>query len=194
MKLSPMPYSQVKNDADLALLLAARSGDEQAAAQLIRRLSPNAHALAWRMVNNVSEAQDIVQETFLKLFKSARFEARASLSTFFFAMVSNACLDFLRKRHTEPLDEDEFEQFTSPLDFHPDHVLSVKQQTGQLQAILLKLSPRQRLAISLWAYNDASILDIAHTLEIEVNAANQLLHRAKVNLKLLLKENHELRR
>lgn len=194
MNLSPMPSSQVKNDADLALLLAARNGNGQAAAQLIRSLSPNAHALAWRMVNNNAEAQDIVQEAFLKLFKTSRYEARSSLGTFFYAMVSNACLDFLRKRHTEPLDEDEFEQFTTPIDSHPDHLLSAKQQTGQLQAILLKLSPRQRLAISLWAYNDASILDIAQTLEIEVNAANQLLHRAKVNLKLLLKENHETRR
>jgi RNA polymerase sigma-70 factor (ECF subfamily) len=67
-------------------------------------------------------------------------------------------------------------------------LLSVKQQAARMQSLLLKLSPRQRLAISLWAYYDASILDIARTLQIEVNAANQLLHRAKANLKILLKE------
>jgi len=93
----------------MAVLYAARNGDKDSAAQLILALGPNAHALAWRMVNNTAEAQDIVQESFLKLFKSARYEGRSSLSTFFYAIVSNACLDFLRKKHTEPLDEDEYE-------------------------------------------------------------------------------------
>ena len=188
MKASFFSAKPEKNEADMALLGAARDGDKHAATQLILTLGPNAHALAWRMVNNTAEAQDIVQESFLKLFKSARYEGRSSLSTFFYAIVSNACLDFLRKKHTEPLDEDEFELQSLSNDVDPDHLLNVKQQTARVQALLLKLSPRQRLAISLWAYYDASILDIATTLQIEVNAANQLLHRAKANLKILLKE------
>ncbi len=170
------------------MLHAARNGDKHSAAQLILTLGPNSHALAWRMVNNTAEAQDIVQESFLKLFKSARYEGRSSLSTFFYAIVSNACLDFLRKKHTEPLDEDEFELQSLSSDADPGHLLSIKQQAARVQALLLELSPRQRLAISLWAYYDASILDIARTLQIEVNAANQLLHRGKANLKILLKE------
>lgn len=94
----------------------------------------------------------------------------------------------MRKKNTEPLDEDEFEAKSISADAEPGQLLALKQQAATLQTALLKLSPRQRIAISLWAYNDASILDIANTLEIEINAANQLLHRAKVNLKTLLKE------
>ena len=101
MKASFFSSSPEKNEADMAVLYAARNGDKDSAAQLILALGPNAHALAWRMVNNTAEAQDIVQESFLKLFKSARYEGRSSLSTFFYAIVSNACLDFLRKKHTE---------------------------------------------------------------------------------------------
>lgn len=183
-----LPSPPDKYEEDLALLFAAQNGDKRAATRLIHSLGPNAHALAWRMVNNAAEAQDIVQEAFLKLLKTARYEGRSSLSTFFYAMVSNACLDSLRKKNTEPLDEDEFERKSATDDIEPGRLLSIKQQEATLQTTLLKLSPRQRLAISLWAYNDASILDIAQTLHIEVNAANQLLHRAKVNLKTLLKE------
>ena len=188
MNTRRIPSSADTYEEDLALLFAAQNGDKQAASRLIRRLGPNAQALAWRMVNNAAEAQDIVQEAFYKLLKTARYEGRSSLSTFFYAIVSNACLDALRKKHTEPLDEDEFEATSVSADAEPGQLLSLKQQAASLQSSLLQLSPRQRLAISLWAYNDASILDIAHTLHIEVNAANQLLHRAKVNLKTLLKE------
>lgn len=188
MKASFFSAKPETNEADKALWRAACDGDKHAATQLILALGPNAHALAWRMVNNTAEAQDIVQESFLKLFKSAHYEGRSSLSTFFYAIVSNACLDFLRKKHTEPLDEDEFELQSLSSDADPGHLLSVKQQAARVQSLLLELSPRQRLAISLWAYYDASILDIATTLQIEVNAANQLLHRAKANLKILLKE------
>jgi RNA polymerase sigma-70 factor, ECF subfamily len=177
-----------KHEYDQALLYAAQNGDRQAAIRLIRALGPNAHALAWRMVNNTAEAQDIVQDAFIKLLKTARYEGRSSLSTFFYAIVSNACLDALRKKNTEPLDEDEFEAKSISADAEPGQLLALKQQAATLQSALIKLSPRQRIAISLWAYNDASILDIANTLEIEINAANQLLHRAKVNLKTLLKE------
>ena len=185
-----------KHEADVSLLHAAQGGDKIAVNKLIKLLAPNAHALAWSMLNSSADAEDIVQDALVKLLQSTQYEGRASLSTFFYSIVSNGCLDFLRKRTHDPWDEENEELHLSSNDEEPEEALNGKQQSSHIQALLQKLSPRQRLAISLWAYNDASILDIASALHIEVNAANQLLHRAKVNLKHFIQKekNHALRR
>ena len=184
-----------KHEADINLLHAAKRGDKKAVAKLIKLLVPNAHALAWRMLNSPVEAEDIVQSSLVKLLQSTHYEGRSTLSTFFYSIVSNGCLDFLRKRTHDPWDEDDEELNLLSNDETPEQALNGKQQSNHIQALLQKLSPRQRLAISLWAYNDASVLDIASALHIEVNAANQLLHRAKVNLKHFIQKekNHALR-
>ena len=59
--------------------------------------------------------------------------------------------------------------------------------TVQLHQAMSSLLPRQRLALAMWAYADSDIADIARTMEIETNAAHQLLHRAKISLRKALK-------
>ena len=67
---------------------------------------------------------------------------------------------------------------SSPSDHHA-HAPS----SAQLQQALASLPPRQRLALAMWAYGDAEVSEIAHTLRIDPNAAHQLLHRAKRSLR-----------
>ena len=58
----------------------------------------------------------------------------------------------------------------------------------QLQAALARLPARQRMALAMWAYADADVADIARSMELERNAAHQLLHRAKAALRQQLQE------
>ena len=81
-------------------------------------------------------------------------------------------------------DEDHVTEEPSP---NPEQTLALHQSADQVQQALMQLPPRQRLALNLWAHHDASVADIAHTLDIPSNAAHQLLHRAKINLKHHLK-------
>ncbi|MEY3654453.1 MAG: hypothetical protein RL739_2623 [Pseudomonadota bacterium] len=170
---------------ELEVLEAARGGDPRAARQLVASLSEAAHGLAWRMLGNTADAQDVVQEGFIKLLNS-RFRGESKLATYFHTLIARLCLDRLRSpgRAHEVWDEDHVTEDPSP---NPEQTLALHQSADQVQQALMHLPPRQRLALNLWAHHDASVADIAHTLDIPTNAAHQLLHRAKINLKHHLK-------
>lgn len=170
---------------ELDVLEAARGGDPRAARQLVASLSEAAHGLAWRMLGNTADAQDVVQEGFIKLLNS-RFRGESKLATYFHTLIARLCLDRLRSpgRAHEVWDEDHVTEDPSP---NPEQTLALHQSADQVQQALMHLPPRQRLALNLWAHHDASVADIAHTLDIPTNAAHQLLHRAKINLKHHLK-------
>ena len=170
---------------ELEVLEAARGGDPRAARQMVAALSEAAHGLAWRMLGNTADAQDVVQEGFIKLLNS-RFRGESKLATYFHTLIARLCLDRLRSpgRAFEVWDEDNLTEDPSP---NPEQTLALHQSADQVQQALMHLPPRQRLALNLWAHHDASVADIAHTLDIPTNAAHQLLHRAKINLKHHLK-------
>ena len=69
------------HQADAAAFSAALEGDNKAARKLIASLSPKAHALAWRILGESSEAEDIVQAAFIKLFEAKQYDGKAALST-----------------------------------------------------------------------------------------------------------------
>ena len=170
---------------ELEVLEAARGGDPRAARQMVAALSEAAHGLAWRMLGNTADAQDVVQEGFIKLLNS-RFRGESKLATYFHTLIARLCLDRLRSpgRAHEVWDEDHVTEDPSP---NPEQTLALHQSADQVQQALMHLPPRQRLALNLWAHHDASVADIAHTFDIPTNAAHQLLHRAKINLKHHLK-------
>lgn len=183
--------TQLGHRTDSEMLAAARAGDSRAARQLVASLSQAAHGLAWRMLGNTADAQDVVQEGFIKLLHSP-FRGESKLSTYFHTLISRLCLDRLRANAHRPGhsgwdgdgDEAELSEDPGP---NPEETLALNQSADQVHHALMQLHPRQRLALNLWAHDDASVADIAHTLEIQTNAAHQLLHRAKINLKHHLK-------
>lgn len=178
---------------DLALLTLAQQGDASAAKVLFKRLAPKAHALAWRMLGDAAQAEDVVQDALVKLFQLRQFQAQSRLSTYFHTMVSRACLDICRSRHPVQFDSELADDNAEHLQVSgPETQLGQDQQAGLVQAALQSLPPRQRLAISLWAYHDHSAAEIAQMLQVDRNAADQLLHRAKVGLKKRLEQAHEL--
>jgi RNA polymerase sigma-70 factor (ECF subfamily) len=183
--------TQLAPPSGLAVLAAAREGDSRAARQLVASLSVAAHGLAWRMLGNTADAQDVVQEGFIKLLNSP-YRGESKLSTYFHTLISRLCLDRLRSSAHRPGhagwegdgDAAELSEDPGP---NPEETLALHQSADQVHHAMMQLHPRQRLALNLWAHDDASVADIAHTLEIQTNAAHQLLHRAKIKLKHHLK-------
>ncbi len=175
---------------DQGLFRAARAGERKAARALVDALSPRAHALAWRMLGDAAEAEDVLQDAFIRLFSSAEFQGQSLLATFFHTMVARLCLDRIRRKKPETLtDPQDFERLSEnepSLTEDPQVQLSNQQIADQMQAAIAQLSPRQRLAISLWAYHDFEAIDIARALDCDLNAAHQCLHRAKTSLRKLL--------
>ncbi|PUE44163.1 RNA polymerase sigma factor [Limnohabitans sp. 2KL-51] len=183
LKSRLLSASTVTHQADAAAFYKALEGDTKAARKLIASLSPKAHALAWRILGDSSEAEDIVQIAFIKLFEAKQYDGKAALSTYMHTILTRLCLDKLRISASHKLDYGfEFDELVSD-GKSPIESLEKKQSDSNVQHAMQFLNARQRAALALWAYHDASISEIAKATGLEVNAAHQLLHRAKINLR-----------
>ncbi|WP_018410493.1 RNA polymerase sigma factor [Methyloversatilis thermotolerans] len=173
--------------SDAALLQRALDGDRRAATVLVSRLSRPAHALAWRLTGSGSDAEDVVQEAFCRLWQhGARFEARAQLSTWFLGIVRNLCMDRFRRIRPQA-DEAELEDLADEAPT-PEQSWQQAAESGELVRAMAKLPERQRVALMMWAWQDHDVAHIARELQIAENAAHQLLFRARARLKTLLSE------
>lgn len=160
------------------LLQDAVLGNVVATKELVNLLSADAIRLAWRLVGSSEKAEEIVQDAFMKLWVSyQQFSGDSSLKTYFYTIVKRCSYDVLKKdQHHWELDEniEEFAQISSSLEIDEEK---------HIKSMVHALPPKQRIAIVLWAYYDYSIEEIGQHLEMNANAVNQLLFRAKANLK-----------
>jgi RNA polymerase sigma-70 factor (ECF subfamily) len=179
-----MPDPDLRPDDDL--LAAYASGDAGAAARLAKRHAPRILAVATRMLADRVEAEDVTQETLLRLWRIApEWQAgRAQVSTWCYRVAANLCTDRLRKRaRSQPLEE----TFDMP-DGAPGvvHDIHQAQRRTALEDALQQLPERQRLAVILRHIQDLSNPEIAETMEISVEAVESLTARGRAMLARLL--------
>ena len=167
--------SEVDDDTLLARFAA---GDQSAARALSIRLLPGVLALARRMLNDASEAEDVAQEAMLRLWKIApNWETgRAKPSTWLFRVTSNLCTDRLRKKRGSSLDD-----VAEPVDETPSAAtqLQLRERADALNEAMADLPERQRIALHLRHFSERSNSEIAEILETSVEAVESLLARAK---------------
>lgn len=173
-----------------ALWQRACEGDPGSARSLVQLLTPTALALARQMLGKPEDAEDAVQESFLRLW-SARPEDLhgAQLSTYFNTIVLNRCRTQLVRRRELTMAPDDLVVLQDLQQAHTDAAGTPAWDAvtpQQLLDTLAQLPARQRLALAMWAYADASAADIAQALEIDANSAHQLLHRARTGLRQAL--------
>jgi len=177
--------------ADWTLWRAACSGDAASAAGLVQALTPQAYGLALRLLGRREDAEDAVQEAFLRLWRATpRDDRSAQLSTYFNTIVINRCRSLLASRRELATEAEALrdlqdaqqhgEAHAAP---HPTAGLGPGGPHARLHDGLSRLPPRQRMAVAMWAFADASVPEIARALELDPNAAHQLLHRAKLALR-----------
>lgn len=171
-----------------ALWRQATGGDPHCAHRLVRQLTPAALALARRMLGKLEDAEDVVQESFLRLWSAQPSDRHgAQLSTYFHTIVLNRCRSHLVRRRELSLGPDDLaalhDRHQQDHETAPDHSTHHTPDAARLQAALGALPPRQRMALAMWAYADADVPQIASALEIDTNAAHQLLFRAKRGLR-----------
>ncbi len=185
------PGMPAQRGDDWSLWHAACTGDEASATRLVHRLTPQAHGLAMQMLAKHEDAEDVVQEAFLRLWGSNPSDAHgATLATYFNTIVINRCKSALVRRRELSADP---EQLTDLSDAQQDTQAPAADDlpavnAAHLQAAMARLPARQRMALAMWAYADADVADIAQSMELERNAAHQLLHRAKAALRQQLQE------
>ena len=173
---------------DAALLVAFANGDAAAGRALVEKLGPRLFAYAARVLGDRTEAEDVVQEAMLKLWKVAPEwrQGEAQVSTWTYRVVANLCTDRLRRRKTRaqvPID--------AVAEPEADMLSAVEQMTEAhrseaLQNALGTLPDRQRQAVVLRHLNGLSNPEIAHVMDIGIEAVESLTARGKRTLKAAL--------
>ena len=172
-------------DPDAELVLRVGRGDRAAAQQLMRRHLPKMLALARRMLADPAEAEDAVQEAFMRLWThAARWQpGRAKFETWLYRVTLNKCFDRLRRRPTAKLEE--AMDVVDPT-LGPAASLENAELSAQIEAALSALPERQRAAIQLCHFQDCGNIEAAEILGVSVEALESLLSRGRRALRVRL--------
>jgi len=173
-------------ESDAALITRAREGDPEAFRALVERHSVRLFQLAYRMSGNEQDAEDVVQETFLRAYRQLdRFESRAGFGTWLHRIAANCSLDLLRKRkrhdaRIDPVELDLVEPMStlSPQAPPPDDQVFHLEVQQKVEAAMDQLTPMERTAFVLRHFEGRSIEDIGRVLGTGASATKQSIFRA----------------
>jgi RNA polymerase sigma-70 factor (ECF subfamily) len=176
-------------DEDVRLMLAFRAGDVRAFDALFERWAGRVLRFVERMVGEPSVAEDLVQETFVRVWRAReRYEPEARFSTWLFTIAGNAARNELRRPfrrapHDSMDEEREGASLELAAEDPPADALVDARRTGQgLEAALAGLPERQREALWLRAVEGLSYAEVAATLATSEKSVKALIHRARVAL------------
>jgi len=175
-----------------AVLARARQGDSDAFRALVERHSRTVFRLAFRMTGNEEDAEDVVQEAFLRAYRQlGRFESRANFGTWLYRIVANCSVDLMRAKqsrqdmsHGESLDE--ATELPSRDSAGPERLAQSAEIQRRVQDALAGLSPLERAAFTLRHYEGRSIEEISQTLGLGTSAAKHSVFRAVKKLRVAL--------
>ena len=185
--VGPLPAGPAApRDREGALLVAYANGDAEAARELALALAPRALALAARMLADRAEAEDVTQEAMIRLWRVAPDwrQGEALVSTWMHRVVSNLCLDRLRRRGRQ-VGLDEVAEPADPTPSASDRM----QADARLRALsdaLARLPGRQAQAVALRHLEGLSNPEIAMAMDIGVEAVESLTARGKRALVAIL--------
>jgi RNA polymerase sigma-70 factor, ECF subfamily len=175
------------------LVVKAGKGDRSAASALVTAVSPGLWRIAWRLLRDRAEAEDVVQESLIRLWKIApKWQVgRAKIETWLYQVATNLCFDRLRKAGRfveedgapEPIDH-------APL---PDAALVETNVRMRIDKALALLPDRQRTAIILTHFECLTAKAAGEILGVSVDGVESLLARGRKALRgLLANEKHDL--
>ena len=179
-------------DAEAAVLAQARTGNRDAFRTLVERHSRAVFRVAFRVTGNEQDAEDVVQETFLRAFKELdRFEGRASVGTWLHRIAANCAIDLIRRRprgvvsdsgeEAEPL----LARLASPSP-GPDRQLAGSELRSRIAQVLEGLTPLERAAFTLRHLEQQSVEDVSAVLGQNAAATRHSIFRAVAKMRRAL--------
>jgi RNA polymerase sigma factor (sigma-70 family) len=189
------PNLSDKAQYDYRLVQKARKGDQQAYAELMGRYRDSIYYMLLKMVNNTSDAEDLMIEAFGKAFKSIdQYTPSFAFSTWLFKIATNNCIDFIRKRRTSTIsidqtsDDQETQSITIQSDtLDPEEHMINDQKVRLMRDVVSKLKPRYKTLVELRYFNEYSYEEISAKLELPIGTVKAQLFRARELLYNILK-------
>jgi len=174
------------------ILARARQGDEDAFRALVLAHARPSFALAFRLTGNERDAEDIVQDAFIRAYRQLhRFESRANFGTWLHRIVANCAIDLLRSRQSrceehraQPVEE--LQDALPASVFSPERLARSAEIRERVERSMAALTPQERVAFALRHYEGCSIEDIGRTLGVQDSAAKHAVFRAVRKLRAAL--------
>lgn len=170
---------------DQSLLQAAGGGDTAAFGQLVGRYQRAVFNVAYRLVGNRPDAEDLAQESFLRAFRAMdRFDLSRPVGPWLKRITTNVCLNWLEMKRLRPesqeadLDGDGLDQWDSHSPSPEQHLLH-NEQAGLIRLAILQLPPSYRAVIELRHFQELSYEEIAETLQRPLSSVKSDLFRAR---------------
>ena len=183
-----------EEDGDAAQVAQTLAGNQEAFRLLVERHSQRLFRLAYRFTGSENDAEDLVQETFLKAYRSlGKFEARSNFGTWLYRICANCSLDHRRKQRpqgeSQELDNPEgslsADDLTHPSP-SPERLLLSAEVRQELETAIQELTPAERTAFALRHHEGMSIEEISEILGLRIPATKNTVFRGVQKLRRAL--------
>jgi len=183
---------------EAALIRAAQAGDQDAFAQLVRVYDQSVLRLAMNLLRSPEDAQDVYQEAFLRVYKNLHnFRFDCSFHTWLYRIVTNLCLDQMRRRKVRKEEPTVVDGADGPVDRmdavtearvegDPQRALFSGQLRRRIKEVLRGLTPRERMVFELRHYQGLRLRRIGEILGTSEEAAKNCLFRANQKMRSAL--------
>ncbi|NEW09032.1 RNA polymerase sigma factor SigW [Paenibacillus sp. SYP-B3998] len=189
------------NFVEARLAKLARTGDRNAFGELVELYKDKIFHLAYRMLNNKQEAEDAVQETFLRVYTNLhRYDENQKFSTWIFRIGTNLCIDKLRRRkNTYSLDAEmpdgEGNDYYSLLPSYedtPEKQVIVSETQAQIRKAIDTLPEKYKSVVILRYLHDMSLQEIGDVLDMPVTTVKTRVHRGREYLRKRLEQEEHI--
>lgn len=196
-RLAPSTSRHVRGDlveemSDVALVELVLTGDQDAFSGLVERYKDAVQNLAYRMLSNAAEAEDVTQEAFVRAYTQlATYKPAHKFSTWLLSIASHLAIDQLRRRRflALPLEDVPLLERIVDTGRSPEQSALAGEQQDEIQRYLQRLPSKYRAVIVLRYWYDFSYEEIATTLKLTPPLVKARLHRARELLARYMKEN-----
>jgi len=178
---------------DAAAVARVRAGEKDAFRLLVERHSQTIFRLAFRMMQNEQDAEEIVQDTFLRAYRALDgFESRSNFGTWIYRIAVNRCYDLLDQRKTRhevhsqdqpEADELDLVEQIPAKDPNPERSLLSSEIEVRVRSAMKQLTAGERTAFVLRHFEGRSVEEIARVLNVREGAAKNRVHRAVQKLR-----------
>jgi len=178
--------------SDAALVELVLADDQDAFTVLVERYKDAVQNLAYRMLSNAAEAEDVTQETFVRAYTQlATYKPAHKFSTWLLSIASHLAIDQLRRRRflALPLEDVPFLDWIADVGTSPEQSALEGEQQDEVQTYLQRLPGKYRAVIVLRYWYDFSYEEIARTLNLTPALVKARLHRARELLARYMKQN-----
>ncbi len=184
------------NQQEISLIEKVKKGDISSFEALIAPYQKKAFNIAYRMLGNLEDANDVTQEAMIKIYKSiAGFQGKSSFSTWVYSVVSNSCIDYIRKNRKAVIVSLDREYDTGESMYKlevademntPEYLFEKNEIKRMIHDAINQLNVDQREIIILRDINGFSYHEIAEILKCSEGTVKSRISRARSSLKVLL--------